>query len=107
MSQVIVVSPEQLHYLVASAVRDGVSQALKGITQTSTGNMPENEAARYLGVSPNTLRSWRCQKIGPVYHKSGRAVRYSKADLDIWQATNRILTVDSQEIQGRFDGMSR
>lgn len=39
------------------------------------------EAAAYLGLSPNTLNRWRYSGGGPVYHKLGRAVRYTKRDL--------------------------
>ncbi|MFM1998103.1 MAG: hypothetical protein RL204_50 [Bacteroidota bacterium] len=40
-------------------------------------------AAKYLGVSPDTLAVWDCTKrydLKPI--KVGRAVRYRKADLD-------------------------
>lgn len=40
-------------------------------------------AARYLGISPDTLAVWDCTKrydLKPI--KVGRAVRYRKADLD-------------------------
>jgi predicted site-specific integrase-resolvase len=40
----------------------------------------QKEAAPLLGVSPATLRSWRCRGIGPVYVKMARGqkspVRY-------------------------------
>lgn len=43
-------------------------------------------AAELLGVSPATMRSWRCRGTGPSYLKLGRgiraAVRYDRHDLD-------------------------
>lgn len=46
--------------------------------------MKENEAAKYIGMSVHTLRDWRAKKIGPEYHKLGRAVRYTEKQLDDW-----------------------
>lgn len=35
------------------------------------------DAARYLGVSPSTLNSWRVKRVGPAFVKVGRMVRYA------------------------------
>jgi hypothetical protein len=47
--------------------------------------LTDNEAARELGVSAATLRSWRCRGIGPSFIKMGRGakapVRYSASDI--------------------------
>lgn len=40
------------------------------------------EAATFLGVKPNTLEVWRCQKRGPKYSKIGRRVLYDIDDLE-------------------------
>ena len=42
------------------------------------------QAAAYLGLSPNTLHRWRWSGHGPRYRKLGRSVRYMRADLDAW-----------------------
>jgi hypothetical protein len=46
----------------------------------------DSEAATVLGLSPATLRSWRCRGIGPAFVKMGRgtraAVRYHHDDLN-------------------------
>ncbi len=39
-------------------------------------------AARYLGVSPNTLRNWRTLGRGPRFYKIGALVKYRASDLD-------------------------
>lgn len=43
------------------------------------------EAARFLGISPSTMRSWRCRGVGPRFVKLGSgkkaAVRYDLRDL--------------------------
>ena len=45
----------------------------------------DKEAAQKLGVTPATLRSWRCRGIGPSFVKMGLGkkspVRYSVADI--------------------------
>ncbi|HBQ48142.1 MAG TPA: DNA-binding protein [Hyphomonas atlantica] len=42
------------------------------------------QAARYLGIAPSTLKTSRCRPElnGPPYKKFGRAVRYDIRDLD-------------------------
>ena len=42
------------------------------------------QAAEYLTLSRETLRTWRYRGVGPRYHRFGRAIRYSKQDLDDW-----------------------
>ena len=46
----------------------------------------DNKTASRLGISPATLRSWRCRGIGPPYIKLGSStnasVRYNPIDLD-------------------------
>jgi hypothetical protein len=47
------------------------------------------QAAAYLGNSPDTLSAWRCRGDGPHYFKLGAAVRYLKSDLDKFIADKR------------------
>ena len=42
------------------------------------------EAEKLLGLKPNTLRSWRCRRIGPPYYKVGRNVMYCYYELLEW-----------------------
>jgi hypothetical protein len=39
-------------------------------------------AARYSGIPAGTLRSWRCQGIGPKFYKPRGRALYDIADLD-------------------------
>jgi hypothetical protein len=45
-------------------------------------------AAAYLGVTPDEMRRWRKQGIGPRYIDYGNRVfyRYPLSELDIWKA---------------------
>ncbi len=53
----------------------------------------DNQTALRLGVSPATLRSWRCRDIGPPYIKLGvgtqSSVRYNPIDLDEFMRRGR------------------
>lgn len=57
-------------------------------------SLTNDEAARYLGLRPNTLEIWRHtskksgRTIGPPYTMIGSRVRYSQADLDAWVAAH-------------------
>lgn len=44
------------------------------------------EAAGYLKVTVQTLAAWRWKRKGPDFRKVGRAVRYSRPELDRWSA---------------------
>ena len=49
--------------------------------------MDRKTAAKYLGISPNTLAVWDCTKrydLKPL--KVGRSVRYRKSELDLFLA---------------------
>lgn len=42
-------------------------------------------AGKFLAVSPETLRTWRCRGRGPAFVViSGRSVRYRVEDLKAW-----------------------
>ena len=46
-------------------------------------------AAEFLGVSRQTLDLWRMNAEGPAYHRVGRRVLYSLADLRAFMADRR------------------
>lgn len=45
-------------------------------------------AAAYLGVAVQTLANWRYASAGPRWTKTGRSVKYRRADLDVYLARN-------------------
>lgn len=47
------------------------------------------DAARYLGLAASTLAKMRLRGDGPHFSKAGRAVIYSRAELDHWLASLR------------------
>ena len=47
------------------------------------------EAARYLGLSPLTLKRYRVTGDGPAFHRFGGRVRYRIDDLDAWKAARQ------------------
>ncbi len=59
----------------------GTTTALSGLHVVDT-----KQAARYLGLSPNTLEAWRSRGGGPRFVKYPRAVRYRVADLEAYMA---------------------
>ena len=47
------------------------------------------EAAEYLGLSARTLDRYRVSGEGPVFHRFGGRVRYTREDLDAWAVARR------------------
>jgi hypothetical protein len=49
-------------------------------------------AAALIGISPATLRDWKCQRIGPPYIQlSSRCVRYTIKDLEKFVSDRRVV----------------
>jgi len=47
--------------------------------------LTEQEAARYVGVSPAVFLLWRAEGTGPNYFRAGvKLIRYLRRDLDAW-----------------------
>ena len=83
-TDLILVTEGRLQRLLAQAVYDGVRLALEKGQPDCKSRLPEEEAAAYIGVSPATLRSWRCRERGPRFIKVGRRVGYLRKDLDAY-----------------------
>ena len=53
--------------------------------------LDEDQAADFLGVKPNTLNNWRCnRRYGLAYTKIGRLVRYKLSDLEAFIARRTV-----------------
>jgi predicted DNA-binding transcriptional regulator AlpA len=72
-----------LHLNLETTLTSGIISDLAAAAEKL---LNDNEAAEQLGVSPATLRSWRCRGIGPAFLKLGNgiksAVRYSVSDIE-------------------------
>jgi hypothetical protein len=55
------------------------------------------EAATVLRISPVTLSRWRVQGSGPAYHKLGRRIVYSRADVIAWAESRRRLSTSEPD----------
>ncbi len=58
------------------------------------------QAARYLGLAPQSLRNLRHYRKGPPYCKLGRRVVYKIADLDQYLAERRIDPGSRRRVHG-------
>lgn len=55
----------------------------------TTDRLSSPEAARYLGLSEVTIKTWRRRGTGPAWLKLGRRVVYDRTDLDKFMAARR------------------
>jgi excisionase family DNA binding protein len=54
-------------------------------------HFPNDEAAAYIGVQPNTLATWRStHRYNIPFIRVGSRIFYRKADLDEWLAARRV-----------------
>jgi hypothetical protein len=62
----------------------GTDQAIERTVVRSTpdGRLARNDAARYLGVAPNTMAKWKMEGRGPKPYPIGSRVFYKISDLD-------------------------
>jgi hypothetical protein len=61
------------------------------VTLLPRTGLVRKDAAKYLGVSPQTLACYVSARKGPKYHKHGIFCVYEKSDLDAWRAANPIV----------------
>ena len=59
------------------------------------------QVAEVLGLSPRTLEKWRLEGDGPVFHKFGGRVVYSRDDLDAWAEGCRRRSTSDPGPEGR------
>ena len=63
--------------------------------------LSNNEAARLLGIKPETLAVWRSEQRYEIpYIKVGRCVRYRLSDLENW-ISSRLMQSTTPSIQGQ------
>jgi predicted site-specific integrase-resolvase len=61
--------------------------------------MNDVEAAKMLGLSPQTLRNWRCKGLGPEYVRlNSRCIRYKLEALENYMSRHRVIPY--QELSG-------
>jgi excisionase family DNA binding protein len=61
--------------------------AMMGVTMkgsTATPLVSPDELAAELGIPVKTLAEWRSRRLGPVYLRVGRHVRYRREAIDAW-----------------------
>jgi len=61
----------------------------------------ERQATKVLGVAVQTLRNWRCLRVGPPYVKIGRRVFYLMDDLKHYVNAHRIIPRGTAEPEVR------
>jgi hypothetical protein len=75
--------------------------ALKKANESASAHttpLTSPEAARYIGMSDAWLRQSRMRgatKDAPPYFKISKAVRYRRADLDVWLERHRVGTSEA------------
>jgi len=66
-----------------------VPERTKSVSGVERRWLRTNEAANYLTVSEDHLKSLRQKKRGPAFRKVGRVVLYAIEDLDGWVTSYR------------------
>ena len=65
-----------------SASQPGLDANLNEAPLSIAGLLTDDEAARFLALSPATLKKWRRLHRGPRYYRLGSAIRYRQEDLE-------------------------
>ena len=65
---------------------------MSNTTPADTLLLTVHDAATHIGVSPNTLRTWRHENRGPASFKRAGRVVYRRSDLYAWQAAQEAAT---------------
>lgn len=88
------VASEPLCFAHATALNNQTTANGAAAPNTPVGNLlTRSVAAAYLGVQPQTLAVWACNKRYPLpYIKVGRRVMYRLTDLEAFVMANRHCT---------------
>ena len=62
------------------------------MNNTMSRGLKDTEAAKLLGLHPQTLRNMRCRGVVRVYYKLNKAVRYLAEDLIAYREARKIQT---------------
>jgi hypothetical protein len=81
--------PEQRKGMTMQSSKPALLANLAETQHSGSSLFKASEAARYLGFTEGWLAKMRVFGNGPHFVKLGRQVRYRRADLDEWAATNR------------------
>lgn len=92
MSQVVVMSPEEVKALVVLAIKEVIPDkpADRIEKRLLSGQDVENE----YGIPRRTLERWRMDGTGPTYTPVGGKVFYERALLDQYIISGRVKTSD-------------
>lgn len=67
-----------------------------------TATLNNEAAAAALGISPNTLKLWRCHGKGPRFIKLGDSkqagVIYEQSEVDAWKAARRFASTSDATV---------
>jgi hypothetical protein len=89
-----------LNLEISTVLNPGVIESISAAASL----LNDEQAAEQLGVSPATLRSWRCRGIGPNFVKMGAGkkspVRYSASDIEQFIAQCRV----TSSVRAAFEG---
>ncbi len=83
-----------LKALIADAIEREIGKYAN--TMTVPKWMSPKEAAGYLGCTTQHLQNLRARRIGPVFVRFGRLIRYAQTDLDAYLSDRRIETSPSK-----------
>jgi len=74
------------------------------MTITPSPLLSSPEAARYLGIKPQTLRKWRLLGKGPKYVRIGDSLRsrvaYRLSDLEAWVEARTFQSTAAETVAG-------
>jgi hypothetical protein len=63
--------------------------------------LTEDETAEMIGMSAGFLQMARYRGFGPVHHKLGRAIRYSRRDVVAWLESRRVVAESHEPVTKR------
>jgi excisionase family DNA binding protein len=60
-------------------------------TPQTLGLWTQQQTAKQLGVSVETLGKWRSKQKGPAYIRVGNLIRYRQTDVEQWLRMNTVV----------------
>ena len=96
MSQIVVLTPEQVQALVEQTTE----RALLAVREKKPGKklLSGKEVEKEYGISERNLERWRAEGIGPQYTTIGRRIFYERALLEDYIEAGRVKTTGRADL---------
>ncbi len=94
MSNVILITTEQLKFIIKDSVREALCEQKPVNTSSEVSElMNATDAAKFVGIAKQTLYGYTSRRLIPFIKRGAKTVLFKRADLQSWLDEGRKSTI--------------